>query len=142
VKVFGTLLLLFIGSGLVDVSLKTFDEVYAGQNSRTLFLLLLFSVAFLIGAFFVVRNRLVTGRMPSREAIQWGLLLGVVNYGSAAFFLRAIEKLSGTFVFPVNHISVVLGGALLGVLIWKERLSRVNVLGLLLLAMALVLLSI
>ncbi|WP_457653650.1 EamA family transporter [Rhodocaloribacter sp.] len=141
-RIFAVLALLFLGSGLVDVSLKTFDEVYASENSRALFLLMLFGVALLIGSGFVVRARLRTGRWPSRRTLRWGVLLGLVNYGSAAFFLRAIRELSGPFVFPVNHISLVIGGALLGVLVWDERLSRVNMVGLGLAAAALVLLSV
>jgi len=141
-RVFGVLLLLFWGSGLVDVSLKTFDEVYASENSLDLFLLMLFGVALIIGAGFVVRARLRTGRRPSFRTLRWGALLGLANYGSAVFFLRAIRELSGPFVFPVNHISLVIGGAVLGVLVWGERLSRVNVIGLALAAAALVLLSV
>ncbi len=142
VRIFAVLALLFLGSGLVDVSLKTFDEVYASENSRALFLLMLFGVALIIGGGFVVRVRLRTGRWPSARTLRWGVLLGFVNYGSAAFFLRAIRELSGPFVFPVNHISLVIGGAFLGVLVWGERLSRVNVAGLALAATALVLLSV
>ncbi len=141
-RIFGVLLLLFLGSGLVDVSLKTFDEVYASENSRALFLLMLFGVALIIGVGFVVRARLRTGRRPSPRTLRWGALLGLANYGSAAFFLRAIRELSGPFVFPVNHISLVIGGAVLGVLVWGERLARLNVIGLALAAAALVLLSV
>ena len=124
------LLSLFAAAGLVDVSMKTFSEVYAGGVDEAVFLLFVFAVACLIGVASVVRTGLAGKGWPRTEAYTWGVGLGIVNYGSAAFLLLAIERLSGPFVFPVNHISVVLGAALLGVLVWGERLSRTNWLGL------------
>jgi drug/metabolite transporter (DMT)-like permease len=125
---------------LVDVSMKTFSEVYAGAVDEAVFLLFVFAVACLIGVASVVRTGLAGGGWPRPEVYTWGIGLGIVNYGSAAFLLLAIERLSGPFVFPVNHISVVLGAALLGVLAWGERLSRANWLGLAVAGLALALL--
>ncbi|MFQ5569458.1 MAG: EamA family transporter [Rhodothermales bacterium] len=140
-SLFGVLALLFCAGGLVDVSMKTFDAVFAENNSRTLFILLLFGVAFLMGLGFVIRTRRRHGIWPDRATLGWGALLGLFNYGSVEFFLRAISKLSGPFVFPVNNIALVIGAALLGVYVWGERLTGVNWLGLGLAAGALVLLS-
>ena len=134
------LLALFGAAGSVDVSMKTFSEVYAGRVDDAVFLLFVFAVACVIGVAAVVRTGLAGGGWPKPEAYTWGLGLGIVNYGSAAFLLLAIERLSGPFVFPVNHISVVLGAALLGVFAWGERLSRANWGGLALAGAALVLL--
>ena len=138
---FLVLTLVFVAGGMVDVAMKTFDEVFSATNSRALFLLLVFGVAFLIGLGFVVTQRVRAGVWPSRAAVGWGVALGLVNYGSAEFFLRAIEQLSGPFVFPANNIALVIGAALLGVFVWGERLSPLNWTGLLLAACALVLLN-
>ena len=54
----------------------------------------------------------------------------MINYGSADFLLRAVAVLSGPVVFPANSVAIVLGAALLGWVIWKERLSRANLVGL------------
>lgn len=134
------LALLFLAGGGVDVLMKTFDEELAAQHSRSAFLLLVFGVAFAIGVVWVAL-RWKTGVRPGLAVLGWGVVLGVVNYGSAAFILRAIEQLSGPFVFPANNIALVLGAALLGVYVWGERLSRINVAGLALAALALVLLT-
>ena len=127
---FALLLALFATASLVDVSMKTFSEVYAADVSEPAFLLFVFAVACGIGVVAVVRRGLAGQGWPRPEAYTWGVGLGVVNYGSADFLLRAIKELSGPVVFPVNHISVVLGAALLGVLVWGERLSRANWAGL------------
>jgi drug/metabolite transporter (DMT)-like permease len=121
--------------------MKTFEEVYGASNSRVLFLLLAFGVAFAIGAVVVGWRGLRRGTWPDARTIGWGVLLGVVNYGSLEFILRAIEQLDGTFVFPANNIAIVLLGALLGVYVWGERLSRLNRVGLACAALALLLLN-
>ena len=140
--VFGVLALVFLAGGAVDVSMKAFEEQFGARNSRVLFLLLAFGIAFLIGLAIVGWNSWRTGRWPTRETIGWGVVLGAINYGSLEFILRAIEQLPGTFVFPVNNIAIVLLAALLGVYVWGERLTRINRLGLGLAVLALLLLNV
>lgn len=140
-RVFGILALLFFSGGAVDVSMKTFDELFAATNSRALFSLLLFSIAFLIGVAIVLWRRGKGAQWPSGAAVGWGILLGIVNYGSVEFLLQAIDVLSAPFVFPANNISLVIGAALLGVLVWGEHLSRLNWIGLGLAAVSLGLLN-
>ena len=140
-KVAGVLVLLFLSGGAVDVSMKAFSEGYAATNSQAQFLLLVFGVAFALGLGWVVVRGIRTGQWLRRDEITLGLVLGLVNYGSAEFILQAIARLRGPFVFPVNNIAIVFGAALLGVFVWKERLSRANQVGLGLAALALLLLG-
>ncbi|MFB6279755.1 MAG: hypothetical protein ABEK75_09645 [Salinibacter sp.] len=137
----GVLALTFCLGGGVDVSMKAFQEGFGTQNSRVLFLLLAFGVAFLIGAAIVLWRGVVRDHWPTGRTLGWGLLLGIVNYGSLEFLLRAIEALPGPFVFPANNIAIMSLAALLGVTVWGEHLSRPNRIGLGLAAVALVLLG-
>lgn len=141
-KAFGVLALLFCSGGAVDVTMKTFEEGFAAANSRVLFLLLAFGVAFLIGFAWVLWKGISEGRWPENDTIGWGIGLGIINYGSLEFILRAINQLPGTFVFPVNNIAIVVLAAGLGVYVWGERLSRLNKIGLGLAVIALILLNI
>jgi drug/metabolite transporter (DMT)-like permease len=140
-RVFGVLALVFLSGGAVDVTMKTFEEAFGAQNSRVLFLLLAFGIAFLIGLVVVLWRGVRHGTWPTRTTVGWGVFLGIINYGSLEFILRAIEQLPGTFVFPVNNIAVVLLAALLGVTVWGEQLSRINRIGLGLAVVALLLLN-
>jgi drug/metabolite transporter (DMT)-like permease len=144
-KTVGVLALLFLSGGLVDVNMKVFRESFSvaagGTTPIATFLVFVFGVAFLVGAAVVVATGLRTGRWPSREAWLWGTGLGVVNYYSAEFLLRALERLDGTVAFPANSVSIVFGAALIGRVVWKEHLSRANLVGLALAAAALVLLA-
>lgn len=140
-KVVGVLALLFLAGGAVDISMKAFDEIYADTNSRALFLLMVFGVAFGVGLGWVVWRGLQSGQWVRRGELWLGVALGFVNYGSAEFILQAISRLSGPFVFPVNNIAIVVGAAVLGVLVWGERLTGLNKVGLGLAAGALLLLG-
>lgn len=137
----GVLALTFCLGGAVDVSMKTFEEGFGAGNSRVLFLLLAFGMAFLVGAVVVVRRFVKRGVWPRAATVGWGLLLGIVNYGSLEFLLRAIEALPGPFVFPANNIAIMTLAALIGVTVWDERLSQANLLGLGLASVALLLLG-
>jgi drug/metabolite transporter (DMT)-like permease len=134
---FGVLALTFCSGGAVDLSMKTFEEVYGAENSRVLFLLLAFGGAFLVGAA-IIAVRGLRGRQW--RAVGWGLLLGIVNYGSLEFILRAIAALPGPFVFPANNIAIMVLSAVIGVYVWSERLSFTNRVGMALAVLALVLL--
>ncbi len=139
--VFLILFSLFASGGLVDISLKVFQEGFAKDFSEAAFLLLVFGVAFLIGTMIVIQQA-ARGRRYSLQLIPLGILLGGINYGAAFFLLEAIERLAGPVVFPLNSISIVLGGAFLGVYVWDETLSKANWVGLLMATVALLLIGI
>ncbi len=69
--------------------------------------------------------------------------LGIPNFLSFLYLLKALDVYdnNGAYVLPLYNIGVILGSSLVGVLIFKEKLSLVNGLGLLLAVLAIVLLS-
>ncbi len=139
---YAVLLTLFLVAGTADTALKVFDEHLASFASRSTYLLLAFGGAFGAGVMWMLTSpRRLSMRLSARTCAG-GIVLGVINYGSAEFFLRALEELPGTLAYPVNHVAVLLGGTLLGVVIWRESLSRLNRWGLALAATSLVLLTV
>lgn len=138
--IFFVLLLLFISGGVVDTCMKLFDEVFAESYSETFFLLFVYIVSAAIGTAITASKSLRRGQTPAPAVLGWGAALGLFNYGATLFFLRAVARLTAPFVFPANSVAIVLGAALIGVYGWGERLSRLNRVGLILAAAALVLL--
>ena len=132
---------LFLSGGLVDVLMKAFQKGHAASVPTATFLLFVFGVAFAVGAAAVVATGVRTGRWPGLDVVVWGVGLGVINYGSAEFLLRALGTLPAPVAFPLNSVSIVLGAALIGRLAWGERLSRANGAGLALAAVAVALLA-
>jgi drug/metabolite transporter (DMT)-like permease len=135
------LALLFLVAGITDTTLKVYDEHLADFASRSTYLFVAFAGAFVSGVLYLVGSRRRLSSALSVRTLAGGLALGLLNYGSVEFFLQALAELPGTLVFPVNHVAVLVGGTLLGVLIWKEVLSRSNWLGLALACLALALLT-
>lgn len=71
-----------------------------------------------------------------------GIVLGVPNYGSIHFLMTGLQTgMGGSVVFPLTNVGVILGSAALGFLLFKEHLSRVNQLGILLAMTAILLIS-
>ena len=131
---------LFVVGGAVDVGMKTFRELY-GMIPPATFLLVVFGVAFAVGAGLVVAAGIRTGRWPRPAVLAWGTGLGVLNYSSAELMLRALGMLPAPVAFPLNNVSVVLGAALIGRVAFGERMSRLNVAGLAVAALAVALLA-
>ncbi len=136
-KVFLVLGALFLAGGLVDVLLKAFDVHFGAEHSSAGFLLLIFSTACVLGSARVLLRGQARQRWPPATVVLWGSALGLVNYGSTAFLLAAVARLDAPTVFPLNNVGIVLGGALLGHLVWQEPLARRTWLGLGLAAVAL-----
>ncbi len=132
---------LFVVGGIVDTSMKVFEELYAATSSRQAFMAVVFSVALALGLGDVLRRRNAVRSSFQASILAWGVLLGLVNYGSVEFFLLALGELPGTVAFPANNVAIVGCTTVLGVAVWREKLSVINLLGLGFAIVALVLLT-
>ena len=63
-----------------------------------------------------------------------GLLLGALNFGNILYYVRAHQafKNDPTLVFAGMNIGVITLGTLVGALLFREKISRVNAVGILL----------
>jgi hypothetical protein len=88
--------------------------------------------------------RLARGQAHLRmRSLAAGLLLGLLNFGNILFYLRAHQALPGrpALVFAGMNLGVVALGALAGLVVFRERLSRFNLAGLALAVLAIALLA-
>ena len=130
------LLLLLVCNGLTDSLAKIFEEV----GSRALdgyFLLITFLVALAASLVLMV----VKGERLGRREILYGCLVGIPNYGSVFFLLRALTQLPAVLVYPTFSAGTILAVSLVGVLAFRERPGRRQWCGLALILVALVLLN-
>lgn len=134
------LLAAFITGGLGDLTFKTFDVWYGARLDGHLFLTLAFAMAFVVGLVPLAR-RPAGQRVAKRDAWIWGVILGLLNYASILFLLGAVARIPGIVVFPTVAASVVVGGTVLGTLIWREKVATVNLVGVALAAAGVVLLN-
>jgi len=128
-------LLVFAGFGVIDILFKrvAIAGVALGTSLQAMFALALL-VAF---AMQLWRRARGTTRFTARSAAA-GLLLGLANFGNILFYLRGHRALPQhpALVFASMNIGVVALGALVGLLLFRERLSRLNLAGVALAAVA------
>jgi drug/metabolite transporter (DMT)-like permease len=134
---FPTLLLVF---GLVDLWANLFTTT-APADEKLLFMVMIFAVAAILMTMSVALQRL---KLDSRS-ISRGLILGVPNYFSTYFLVESLRSpafagLSAVVYALYSVVGVVLA-YLAGTLIWKERPTRRNQVGVALAVIAIVLLN-
>ena len=131
-------LIVFVGFAAIDI---LFKHVAQAGTPFAASLQAMFALA-LVVAFAIQLGRRATGRMrfTVRDALA-GLLLGLANFGNIVFYVRAHQALADrpSLVFAAMNLGVVALGALVGTLAFREKLSRLNLAGVALAAVAIVL---
>ena len=83
------------------------------------------------------------GGQSSLKNIIAGIALGVPNYFSVHFLLEVLGSgMEGSVAFPINNISIIVLSALLAWLIFSEKLSKINVAGIVLAVVSIVLIAV
>lgn len=134
-------ILLFIGNGSNDSLLKHVQKLYI-NNDFELFLAVAFFTSFIIGLIILFINYLAGKFKLNIKSILAGLLLGGLNYSSTLFFMKALPHFESSVFFPIFNISIVVSSALIGRLIFKEKLSTINLIGFLIAICAITLIAI
>lgn len=124
-------ILLFIGSGAIDTSLKYIETTYVQEGGVPLFSATIFGCAFVLGIFFLLYQKLTGFFTFEFKNILGGFLLGVPNYFSIVYLLKALstEGMESSTAFTLNNVGIVILSTLFGLLIFKERLNTKNWLG-------------
>lgn len=124
--------LVFFGMGVVDVLFKKLAQVDSFSYSTLLFVL--FSLAFAFSLLFLIYLLVVKKQTFDRSALGWGIAMGMVNFGNILFYLRAHHNLpdNPSVVFTAMNIGVIIVGTLAGVYLFKEKLNKYNIYGVLL----------
>jgi drug/metabolite transporter (DMT)-like permease len=133
-------LLVFLGFGVIDVLFKRVAQTGVPLGAA---LLLMFALALAVSlALQGWRLARAQARLGVRS-LAGGLLLGLLNFGNILYYLRAHQALPGrpALVFAGMNLGVVALGALVGLVMFRERLSRLNLAGLGLAALAIALLA-
>jgi drug/metabolite transporter (DMT)-like permease len=130
-------LLVFVGSALVDSSLKMLEHKYFKNGDVNEQLAITFSAAFVTGfsiwLFRKITNRGVDNQVTWR-ALLGGASLGTLNYIATFTLIKTLNEglMPGSAVFPVMNISVVAVTSIAAVFLFKERLSKLNITGIIL----------
>jgi drug/metabolite transporter (DMT)-like permease len=133
-------LLVFLGFGVIDVLFKRVAQAGVPLGAA---LLAMFALALLVSLLLQGWRLARTDVLLGRRSVAAGVLLGLLNFGNILFYLRAHQALPGrpALVFAGMNLGVVAFGALAGLVLFRERLSRLNLAGLALAVLAIALLA-
>ncbi|MDP6908892.1 MAG: EamA/RhaT family transporter [Flavobacteriales bacterium] len=137
-------IIIFLGSGFLDTFFKYVQANQLGEQEIGIFSSSLFLISALVGLIVMVIRRLITGSTLEVKSIVAGFALGIPNYFSIHFLLNALNlpNLESTVVFPVNNTGIVLLSTLLAIILFSEKLTKVNWAGILLAVISIALIAI
>lgn len=120
--------LVFLGSGIIDTSIKYFEENHLTSEEIPLFSSMIFGCAALTGFIFIGFKAFKTPLRINLKNVLGGIALGIPNYFSIFFLIRALRSdiLESAALFTLNNVAIVMFSTLLGILMFKERLSLKN----------------
>ena len=140
-KYLPVIILVFIGQGIADSTLKWAQEFAINtSNNNVFFATTFFTAAFSGTLFMMIQLRKITVTLRS---LLWGVILGIPNYFTLYFFVEALS--AGVFessqVFPIVNMGVIVLTAVMGIILFREHLSKSNWMGILLALIAISLIT-
>jgi drug/metabolite transporter (DMT)-like permease len=121
-------ILVFLGSGIIDTSIKYVQEVHIKEQEFPLFSATVFAAAAFVGLVFIIFKALKSQLKINFKNILGGIALGIPNYFSIYYLLRALQNptMNSASVFTINNVAIVMLSTLLGIILFKEQISPKN----------------
>lgn len=137
-------IIVFIGSGFIDSSLKYLETTYVKKDEVALFSASIFAAAFSIGIVIIIYQIIKKTFKFEIKNLVGGIILGIINYYSIYFLIKTIgsKNLESSTLFTVNNVAILLITTILGVILFNEKLNSKNKIGILLASIGIVLISI
>ncbi|MFB9107696.1 DMT family transporter [Flavobacterium gyeonganense] len=130
--------LVLLGFGVIDILFKQIALYSDLPYTTSLFIV--FCIALLISLVIVIYNAVVKRVKLEIKNILFGGLVGLFNFGNILFYLKAHKAFSKnpSTVFAGMNMGVIVLGSIVGVLFFKEKLSKMNFLGIVLALIAII----
>lgn len=130
------LLVILVVSGLGDGMMNVFEQ-FGVPEGKDGYLLVTFVVALLLSVVGVI----LSGEKIEKKDLAFGLFIGVPNYFSARFLLLALGSVDAVIAYPVYSVATLITITIVGLLAFREKLSRKKAVALLMIVSALCLLN-
>jgi len=127
--------LLFLLSGLLDSFVKFVETTFLNNTEdQAYFTIYVFSTAAIIGMGILIQNLIRKKTKFAFKNIVAGCILGIPNYFSIYFFIKLLNShiMNSSAIIPIANIGVVVCAAIAALFLFKERMNKVNTIGLLL----------
>ncbi len=125
-------ILIFVGGGFTDLLIKYIQAIYLHNSDVSAFTTSVFITAFTCGLIATAIQRIKLNVQFEIKTLALGTLLGIANFGSLYYFIKALNNSSidSSLVFALNNVLIVIFSALAGKFIFREQINRINLLGL------------
>jgi drug/metabolite transporter (DMT)-like permease len=142
-KLFFLPISVFIGSGVIDTSIKYLEDTYVDHNDVPLFSAIIFLAAALVGLILIGFQVVKRNFKFDFKNIIAGVCLGIPNYFSIYFLVKTLRSdiLESSGIFAINNVAIVTLSTFTGILLFKEKLIRDNWIGIFLAILSIILIS-
>ncbi len=122
------LLGVWVGYGVIDILFKQLSKLDKTAFAGNLF------VVFVIAGVLMFAYLLFKRTRWDAKSLLGGIALGALNFGNILYYVRAHQafKENPTLVFAGMNIGVITLGTLVGAWFFREKISRINALGIVL----------
>lgn len=134
-------IIVFLGTGVLDILFNLLTKLQFISFTGSLFYIFVIAGFFGFASLFYQYQKGVL-KFQLKAALA-GIVLGVFNFGSIYFYIKAlrIESHRPSVVFSSLDIGVILLGSLVGILLFKEKLTKLNIIGFVLALVSIVILN-
>lgn len=124
-------ILLFLGSGTIDTVLKYVQVNFVPKGDVSIFSGSLFGIAAVFGTLILLVKTIKKPEKFGLKNIFAGIILGVPNYFSIVFLIKALqtEGFESSVLFTINNVAIVVVSTLVGLLVFREKFSVKNKIG-------------
>ena len=124
-------MVLFVGTGLLDTLMKFTQSVLLSEDQFSMFSSILFTVAGVLGSLVLLISMIGGKNKFAFKNVVAGVALGIPNYGSIYFLLQTFEQstMDSSEIIPINNMGIVAVSALAAFVIFREKLSGLNWVG-------------
>ncbi len=120
----------FVGFGVIDILFKQIALYTTLPYTTSLFIV--FSIALAVSLLIVLYDVIFKKNGFSAKNALFGALVGIFNFGNILFYLKAHKAFAEnpSTVFAGMNMGVIILGSLVGLFFFKEKLSKINIIGL------------
>lgn len=131
------LILLLLLGGLTDATSNIYEKL-GNPGYKDKYLLFIFISAMLVSVSAAIYKRQKVTKMD----IISGMMIGIPNYFSSRFLLYSLSEVPAIVAYPIYNVAVIMLIALIGRLIFKEKLSKRKYIGMVIISGAIIMLNI
>ena len=135
--------ILFLSSGLLDTLIKYVQQNFLDENSNNAYLSTAFMFAGFFGTITLIYLLIIKKQKFNYKSMLAGIGIGIPNYFSIWCLVKVLKANDGnsSSIIPINNMGIVLFSTLMAWILFKEKITALNILGIILSVGAIALIS-